>query len=109
MAPLLPDRAVGKGASGADGCFLEAEVKIFPLTNHLKPGFFMEVILLLFCSSVVIIFEFRYWSLTSSHLPTPFQAGFAVTTAVYIVLGCQELTLDVREHFRLMSEVFILM
>lgn len=104
-----PRQGGEKGVSGAGGCFLEAEVKVFPLTNHLKASFFMEVILLLFHSSMVIIFEFRNWSLTSSHLPAPFQAGFAVTTTVYIVLGCQELTLDVCEHFGLMSELLILM
>lgn len=42
VIPLLPDREVGKGMSGVDSfglvfllVFLEAEIKVFPLTNHL--------------------------------------------------------------------------
>lgn len=51
---------------------LEAVIKVFPITNHLKPSFFWNMILLLFLSSVVIIFEFGNWLLTSSHLPASF-------------------------------------
>lgn len=40
--PLLSGREVGKGVPGVDGGFLPSEINGFPLTNPLKPRFFMD-------------------------------------------------------------------
>lgn len=40
--PLLLGREVGKGVLGVPGGFLSSGTNGFPLTNPLKPNFFMD-------------------------------------------------------------------